>query len=421
MKMTVTEKILARAAGVKEAKAGEILTVNLDWVMTNDATTHISIDIYNRKVKNRRIANPGHTIFIIDHNVPSESVKTTHIQNLMRQFARENGIILHDGEGVCHQLLMEKYISPGEVIIAADSHTCSAGALGAFGSGVGSTDFLAAMVTGKTWLLVPETLRFNFTGQFPRGVYARDLILRIIGDIKADGAAYRCMEFGGPAIQNLTLDDRMTLCNLSVEAGAKNGIVAPDERTRAYLKAQRRAYNEALFFTSDEGCSYLKIYDYNLSELEPAVVAPHFVDNYMAIGKIEKEKIVIDEAFIGSCNNGRIEELRVAAIILRNKKIASKVRLLIVPASQEVFIQAAREGLLEIFLDCGATVLNPNCSVCWGACQGVIGDNEVLISTGTRNFKGRAGSSNSFVYLASAATVAASSLAGRIVDPRNND
>lgn len=419
MGMTITEKILAQAAHKDQVAAGEIVTVDVDWLMTNDATTHVSIDIFENKVKNKRIANPKKTIFILDHNVPSEQVKTTQVQNKMRAFGRKHGMPIHDGEGVCHQLLLEKYISPGQVLLAADSHTCSMGAVGAFGSGVGSTDFVAAMVTGQTWLMVPKTLKFELTNTFPTGVYARDLILKIVGDIKSAGATYMAMEFGGPAMKNLTMDDRIVLCNLVVEAGAKNGIIAPDTITERYLQGQGRSYDKSLFFQSDPDCAYEQVYEYDLSTLEPAVTSPHFVDNYDTAANKEKENIAIDQGFIGSCNNGRIEEFRVAAAILKGKTIMPTVRLLISAASQSVYLQALKEGLIETFLESGATVLNPNCSVCWGACQGVIGDGEVLLSTGTRNFKGRAGSPNSFVYLGSAATVAASSIAGKIVDPRN--
>lgn len=419
MSMTITEKILAHAAHKDHVNAGEIVTVDVDWLMSNDATTHVSVDIFENKVKNKRIANPQRTIFIIDHNVPSESVKTTHVQNKKRRFARKHGIPLHDGEGVCHQLLLEKYVSPGQIVVAADSHTCSMGAVGAFGTGVGSTDFVAAMVTGQTWLMVPKTLKFNLTNAFQQGVYARDLILKIVGDIKSDGATYMAMEFGGPAVKDLTMDDRIVLCNLAVEAGAKNGIIEPDEVTKGYLQEQGREYNKEKFFISDADCQYEQVYAYDLATIEPAVVFPHFVDNYDIASNKEKENIAIDQGFIGSCNNGRIEEFRVAAKILKGNPIAPSVRLLIAPASQKVYLQALKEGLVEVFLDSGAMVVNPNCSVCWGACQGVIGDGEVLISTGTRNFKGRAGSPNSFVYLGSAATVAASCLEGKIVDPRN--
>lgn len=419
MGMTISEKILARAAHKDVVKAGEIVTVDVDWLMTNDATTHVAIDIFENKVKRKRIANPAHTVFIMDHNVPSESVKTTQVHNKMRTFAKKHGIPVHDGEGICHQLLLEKYVSPGQVVLAADSHTCSMGAVGAFGTGVGSTDFVAAMVTGQTWLMAPKTLKFELTNAFQPGVYARDVILQIVGDITSDGATYMAMEFGGPAIKDLTMDDRIVLCNLTVEAGAKNGIIAPDAVTERFLQEQGRTYSPALVFQSDPDCQYEKVYQYDLASIEPAVVSPHFVDNYDTAANKEQENITINQGFIGACSNGRIEELRVAAQILKGKSIMPTVRLLISPASQSVYLQALKEGLVEIFLESGATVLNPNCSVCWGACQGVIGDGEVLISTGTRNFKGRAGSPDSFVYLGSTATVAASCLAGKIVDPRS--
>lgn len=421
MGMTLTEKILARAAEKDQVKAGEIVSVDVDWCMTNDATTHVSIDIFNDQVVNKRIANPQRTVLVIDHNVPSESVQTTQVHNKMRRFAREHNLVLHDGDGICHQLLIEKYVRPGEVVIAADSHTCSMGGIGALGTGVGSTDFVGIMVTGKTWLMVPKTLRFNLRGHFPKGVYARDLILKIIGDLKADGATYMAMEFGGAGVKNLTVDDRIVICNLCVEAGAKNAIFEADDITRDYFKTIDRDIDidEALVFHSDPGAEYEKIFEYDLATLEPAVVAPHFVDNYDTATNKSKEDIEINEGFIGSCNNGRIEELRVAAEILKGRKINPATKLIISPASRHVYVQALNEGLIEIFIESGAMVVNPNCSVCWGACQGVIGDGEVLISTGTRNFKGRAGSPDSFVYLGSAATVAASCIEGKIVDPRN--
>lgn len=417
--MTITEKILARAAKKNWTKPGEIITVAVDWCMTNDATTHVSIDIFNDKLNTKKIYDPDRTIFVIDHNVPSESIKTTQVQNKMRKFAKDYNIKLHDGEGICHQILLEKYVLPGQIVVAADSHTCSMGAIGAFGTGVGSTDFVGVMVTGKTWLKVPETIKFELEGQFAQGVYARDLILKIIGDIKTDGATYMAMEFGGPAIRKFTVDDRIVLCNLAVEAGAKNGIVEPDEVIEQYFKRIGRCYDKNMFFKSDTNCKYEKKHNYNLSILEPAIVSPHQVDNYDVVVKIEKDNIFIDQGFIGSCNNGRIEELRIASKILKNKKVKPKIKLIISPASRTVFLQALEEGLVEIFLNSGAIVLNPNCSVCWGACQAVLGEGEVMISTGTRNFKGRAGSPDSYIYLGSSATVAASCVAGKIVDPRN--
>ncbi|MDE6951267.1 MAG: 3-isopropylmalate dehydratase large subunit, partial [Lachnospiraceae bacterium] len=304
-------------------------------------------------------------------------------------------------------------VSPGQFVMGADSHTCSYGAVGAFGTGIGCTDFLYAMVTGKSWVLVPETIRFNLTGKFREGVYARDLILTIIGDIGANGCNYKIMEFAGEGARGLSINDRFVLCNLAVEAGAKTGIVEPDEKVAEYMKERGRTYDD--LFVSDADASFLEVYNYDLSKIEPVVAKPHFVDNVEPLSQIGEVKI--DEAFLGSCNNGRIDELRVAASILKGRKVHPDVRFLIAPASNSVYLQAVEEGLVDIFLESGAMMMNPNCSVCWGSCQGVIGEGEVLISTGTRNFKGRAGHKDSNVYLASAATVTASAVAGKIAGP----
>jgi 3-isopropylmalate/(R)-2-methylmalate dehydratase large subunit len=414
MGMTIGEKILARACSKKAVKPGEIITAKADLCMTNDATTHISIDIFNEKLKNKKIYNSEGVIFIIDHNVPSESVKTSEVQLKMRNFAKEHGFHFYEGAGVCHQIMLEDFIVPGQLIIAADSHTCSYGGIGAFGTGVGSTDFVSVMNTGELWMMVPETIKFQLEGEFKPGVYAKDLILKIISDIGADGANYKIMEFGGSAVEKLTIDDRIVLCNMAVEAGAKTGIFEPDDRAIQFTKSRGR--DEMYLFKSDDDAHYEKIYHYDLSELEPMVAKPHFVDNADLVSNLEEVKI--DQCFIGSCNNGRIEELRVAAKILKDKKVNPNVKLLISPASQEVYLQAINDGLIEIFVQSGAVVLNPNCSVCWGGCQGVIGEGETLLSTGTRNFKGRAGHADSFVYLASAATVAASAITGKITNPR---
>ena len=304
-----------------------------------------------------------------------------------------------------------------ELIFGADSHTTSYGALGAFGTGVGCTDFLYAMTTGTSWVMVPETIRFNLHGKLREGVYPRDLILTIIGDIGANGANYKIMEFAGDGAHNLSVDDRMVLCNLTVEAGAKAGIVEPDEKVVEYCKVHGR---EAVhMFKSDEDAHFCEVYDYDLSKIEPVVVRPDFVDNFALLKDVKKEKIAIDEAFLGSCNNGRIDDLRVAAEIVKGKQVDPKVRFIVAPASKAVYIQALEEGIITTLMEAGAMVMNCNCSVCWGSCQGVIGENEVLISTGTRNFKGRAGAPSSKVYLASAATVAASALAGYITGPED--
>ena len=396
MGMTIAEKIIAAAAGVDSVKPGDIHTVNLDRLMSNDGTTHLTVDMYNNKLKHPRIADHKKLVFIVDHNVPADNPKTAASQKKMRDFARENQIDFWEGKGVCHQIMMEHYVCSGELIFGADSHTCTYGALGAFGTGVGCTDFLYGMVTGTSWVLVPETVKFNLIGRLPEGVYPRDLMLTIIGEIGANGCNYQVMEFTGEGAKTLSINDRMVLCNLAVEAGAKTGIFEADEAAVSYLRERGR--EPKAVYTSDPDAVYAREYTFDLSKIQPVVARPDFVDDVVPAGEVCGVKI--DEAFLGSCNNGRIDELRVGAAVLKGKKVALK------------------EGLIDIFMEAGAIVMNPNCSVCWGSCQGVIGENEVLISTGTRNFKGRAGHPSSKVYLGSAATVAASAIAGEIAVAR---
>ena len=410
MGMTIAEKIIAAAAGVESVRPGDIHTVNLDRMMSNDGTTHLTVDMYNNQLNHPHIADPKKLVFIVDHNVPSDNPKTAASQKKMRDFARENGIDFWEGKGVCHQIMMENYVCSGELIFGADSHTCSYGAIGAFGTGVGCTDFLYGMVTGTSWVLVPETVKFNLIGKLPDGVYARDLILEIIGTVGANGCNYQVMEFTGEGAKTLSISDRIALCNMAVEAGAKTGIFEPDEKAIAYLEEHGR--KPKALYHSDPDAVYAREYTFDLSKIRPVVAKPDFVDNLCPAEEVRGIKI--DEAFLGSCNNGRIEDLRVGASILKGHKVADSVRFLVVPASLEIYKQALKEGLIDIFMDAGAIVMNPNCSVCWGSCQGVIGENEVLISTGTRNFKGRAGHPSSKVYLGSAATVTASAIAGKI-------
>ncbi len=410
MGMTIAEKTIALAAGVSEVKAGDIHTVNLDRMMSNDGTTHLTVDMYHKKLNHPRIADPKKLVFIVDHNVPSDSPKTAAAQKKMRDFAREHGIDFWEGEGVCHQVMMEKYVCPGELIFGADSHTCTYGALGAFGTGVGCTDLLYGMVTGSSWVLVPETIKFNLTGRLRKGVYPRDLMLTIIGQIGAAGASYQVMEFCGDGAGTLSVEDRMVLCNLAVEAGAKTAIFEPDDIALQWL--DKRGRKPKAVFKSDEDARYVKEYTFDLDQIRPVAARPDFVDDVAPVEEVLGTRI--DEAFLGSCNNGRIDDLRVGAAIVKGRKVSDHVRFLVVPASRQVYLQALEEGLIQIFMESGAIVMNPNCSVCWGSCQGVIGEGEVLISTGTRNFKGRAGHPSSKVYLGSAATVAASAVKGEI-------
>lgn len=409
MGMTLAEKIIASAAGVESVRPGDIHTVELDLLMSNDGTTHLTIDMYN-KLANPRIADINKLVWIVDHNMPCDSPKTAASHKKMRDFAKANGITFYEGKGVCHQIMMENHVRPGQLIFGADSHTCAYGALGAFGTGVGCTDYLYAMVTGKSWVLVPESLKFDLHGKLRPGVTARDLILSIIGQIGANGANYKAMEFGGEGLKTLTMADRIAICNLCVEAGAKTAVMEADEVAQAYL-AERGRTPKAIF-RSDEDAVYAATYEIDLDSIVPVVAKPHFVDQ--VVPAEECKGIHIDEAFLGSCNNGRIEDLRAGAKLIKGRKVAETVRFLVVPASNEVYRQALKEGVLQTFMEAGAIVMNANCSVCWGSCQGVIGEGETLISTGTRNFKGRAGHPNSFVYLASAETVTASAILGRI-------
>lgn len=409
MGMTLAEKIIASAAGVDSVRPGDIHTVEMDLLMSNDGTTHLTIDMYN-KLAHPHIADVNKLVWVVDHNCPSDSPKTAASQKKMRDFAKAHGITFYEGKGVCHQLMMENHVRPGQLIFGADSHTCAYGALGAFGTGVGCTDYLYAMVTGHSWVLVPESLKFNLHGRLNPGVTARDLILTIIGQIGANGANYKAMEFGGEGLATLTMSDRIAVCNLCVEAGAKTAVMEADRVALDYLAAHGRTPKAV--FHSDPDAVYAETYDIDLGSIVPVVAKPHFVDQ--VVPATECRGISIDEAFLGSCNNGRIEDLRAGAALMQGRKVADTVRFLVVPASEEIYRQALAEGLLKTFMEAGAIVMNPNCSVCWGSCQGVIGEGETLISTGTRNFKGRAGHPGSFVYLASAETVTASAILGEI-------
>ncbi len=410
MGMTMAQKIIAKAAGVEHVNVGDIHTITLDKMMSNDGTTHLTIDMYNNDLVAPSVKDSSKLVFIVDHNVPADSVKTAQAHKKMRDFAKEHNIDFWDGKGVCHQIMMENYVCSGEIIFGADSHTCTYGAVGAFGTGIGCTDFLYGMVTGTSWVLVPESVKFNLVGKLREGVYARDAILHIIGKIGANGVNYQVMEFTGEALKHLSVDERMVMSNMAVEAGAKSALFTIDEITLDWI--EERGRKPKFVPKSDDDAKYFAEYTFDLSEIEPTVACPDFVDNVKTVDKVKNVKI--NEAFIGSCNNGRIGDLREAAKVLDGKKVHDDVRLLIVPASNEVYGKAVDEGLMKIFNDAGAVIMNPNCSVCWGGCQGLIAEGEVLISTGTRNFKGRAGHKESKVYLASAKTVASSAIAGHI-------
>ena len=415
MSKTFAEKILALKAGLDESVPGQIVTVQPDKLLTHDNTSAIAKTF--RKIGVSQVANPDMNVIILDHVVPAANETYAQSHKETRDFVRQQGIAaFYDvGEGICHQVLPEQgHALPGLLIVGSDSHTPSHGALGAFAAGIGRTEAAAVMATGEIWLRVPESMRIVVEGRMPARVSAKDLVLHIIGDIGADGADYMSVEFAGPAIEAMSVASRQVLCNMAAEMGAKNGYVAPDETTRRWLAGRTdAAYQEIL---PDEGATYARVLHYNVNELVPQVARPHRVDNVVPVSDVAG--LQIDQALIGTCTNGRLEDLEAAAEILRGNKIAPWVRLLVLPASREILLAAMEAGIVADLVKAGATLLNPGCGPCLGAHEGCMAPGERTISTANRNFKGRMGSREAEIYLASPATVAASALAGKIADPR---
>ncbi|MGQ9551022.1 MAG: homoaconitase large subunit [Candidatus Bathycorpusculaceae bacterium] len=416
--MNISEKILAQKSGRDEVHPGEMVDAEVDMVMVHDLTGPLAVEAFN-KIGVERVWDNKKIIIILDHQVPADSIMAAELHKTMRRFSREQEIRLYDiGEGgICHQVMPEKgHVTPGKLIVGADSHTCTYGALGAFATGIGSTEAAAVFATGKIWLKVPEAVKINVSGKFQRFSTPKDLILSIINQIGVDGATYKSIEFTGPTIREMDISGRMTLCNMAVEMGAKTGIVEPDEMTRRFLDERAKIPEPFEALKSDPDASYTKVLDFDVTRLEPQVSSPPSIENVEPASRLGGVKI--DQAFIGSCTNGRIEDLRLAAEILKGKRVKSEVRMLVIPASQEVYLQALREGLLEVFVKAGGIVCNPTCGPCLGGHIGLLASGEVCISTSNRNFVGRMGSPEASVYLASPATVAASALTGRITDPR---
>ena len=417
--MNITEKILTKASGKNKVHPGEIVDANVDMVMIHDLTGPLAVEAF-KKIGIKNVWDNKKVVVILDHQVPAESVKAAELHKIMRNFAKGQQLRLYDvGKGgICHQVMPEKgHVLPGTVIVGADSHTCTYGAFGAFATGIGSTEAAAVFATGKIWLKVPEAIKVNVEGNFHKYVTPKDLVLSIIGKLGAGGAIYKSAEFTGPAIRAMSMAGRMTLCNMTVEMGAKNGIVEPDEITRKFLEGRT---TEALVpfesLKSDADASYEKVIDIDVTDLEPQIAYPSSVDNVKPASKIGN--VQVEQAFIGSCTNGRIEDLRLAAQILKGKMVKDGVRTLVIPASQEVYMQALREGLIENFTDAGALVCGSTCGPCLGGHIGLLASGETCVSTSNRNFIGRMGSTEASVYLASPATVAASAITGRITDPR---
>ncbi len=415
--MNIIEKILARASGKREVSPGEIVEANIDVAMIHDLTGPLAIKSF-REIGAKKVWDSQRIVVIIDHIVPASSVISANLHKVVRNFAEEQDIKnFYDVGlgGVCHQVMPEKgHVRPGETIVGADSHTCTYGAFGAFATGIGSTEMAAVFVTGKLWFRVPEVIKVNVTGKFQKLVTPKDLTLNIVGEIGADGAIYKGLEFGGSTIREMSIDGRMVLCNMAVEMGAKTGIIEPDQKTLDYVKA--RTDKAVKPVRSDPDATYERTLDLDISALEPQVAVPHSVDNVKPISEVKETDV--NQAFIGSCTNGRLEDLHSAAQILKGRKVASGVRLLVIPASQEIYLNALNEGLIKTFMEAGATIGNPNCGPCLGGHMGLLAEEEVCISSSNRNFIGRMGSTKSYVYLASPATAAASAVTGKITDPR---
>lgn len=415
MPKTIVEKILSGHAG-KDLHAGDFAVCNVDFCFGQDGTSSIIIDRI-KELGVKKLENADRFCMVIDHSAPSPNQGVSAVHKKMRQFSREYSCRIYDiGCGICHQVIPEAgHVYPGELILGADSHTCTYGALGAFSSGVGSTDLSIALVAGKNWFKVPETVKIILEGKPQKGVYSKDIILHIIGDLGASYATYKSVEFYGSTIKHLSMDARFTICNMLVEIGAKCGFIPVDKTTLSWLKlrAIKRKYR---IQTADNGAGYLRTKAYDVTKIKPTVSKPHTVDNTSLAGSLSNIKI--DEAFIGTCTNGRLEDLAVASRILKGKKIKPGVKLIVAAASKNIFLEAVKKGIIDTIVRSGGAVVTPGCGPCVGTHNGVPADGEVVISCANRNFKGRMGNPNAFIYLASPATVAASALTGRITDPR---
>ncbi|MGQ5710193.1 3-isopropylmalate dehydratase large subunit [Desulforudis sp. DRI-14] len=415
--MTITEKILAAHAGKDRVEPGELISASVDAVLGNDITAPLAIKEFE-KTGVEHVFDPDRVILVPDHFIPNKDIKSAEQAKLVRDFARGQRLTNYfevGRMGIEHCLLPEQgLVGPGDVVIGADSHTCTYGALGAFATGVGSTDLAAAMALGETWFKVPESIRFVYEGELPESVGGKDLILHTIGDIGVEGALYQAMEFTGPVIENLSMDGRFTMCNMAIEAGAKNGIVPPDRTTEAYV--QNRAKRPYKFYHSDGDAKYARTVNYDVSELEPVVSFPHSPDNTRFV--TEADTVEIDQVVIGSCTNGRIEDLREAAKVLEGRRVHDRVRCIVIPGTQEIYLQAMEEGLIATFVKAGAAVSTPTCGPCLGGHMGILAKGERAVATTNRNFVGRMGHPESEVYLAGPAVAAASAVLGRIAHPK---
>ncbi|WP_457549072.1 3-isopropylmalate dehydratase large subunit [Archaeoglobus sp.] len=414
MGQTITEKIFSRACG-REVKAGDFVFARVDMAMANDITAPLAVKAF-REIKGKGVFDPKKIAIVFDHQAPADSVTAAENHKMLREFANEEGVILYDvGEGIAHQIMVEKHVKPGMLIVGADSHTCTYGALGAFATGVGSTDMGCVFATGKLWFKVPETVRFEIKGKLGKHVYGKDIILKLIGTVSAKGATYKACEFGGEVVRRLSISERLTMCNMAVEMGGKTGIVEPDKMTFEYLK-EMGIECDVEELKSDEDAKYEKVLELDVTDMSPQVAKPHRVDNVVDVEEVEGVRV--DQVFIGSCTNGRYEDLKIASDILEGESVAKGVRLIVVPASRRVYIKALKDGIIEKLVDAGAIIEFPCCGPCMGGSFGLIASGEVSLSTSNRNFVGRQGSPKGFIYLCSPATAAASAIYGEITDPR---
>jgi len=410
MGMTLVEKIISEHAG-KNVHAGELVISKVDVAAVQDGTGPLTVQEF-KKLGKPKLHNPERAILFIDHAAPSPRKELSNTHMVLREFAKEYGAVLSDvGAGVCHQRLIETFVNPGEVLVGADSHTCTSGALSAFATGMGSTDIAVAMALGKTWLKVPATYKIVVNGKFRPGICSKDLMLHFIGMIGADGATYKALEFCGSTIEEMSMSERFTLANMAVEAGAKCGLFIADEKTRAFLKERGRE-DKFRQILPDKDAEYERIIEINAEDVPHTVSCPHTVDNTKAVEELSEIKV--NQVFVGTCTNGRIEDLRVVAEILKGKTVHPDVRLLICPASKDVFKQALKEGLIDIFVEANAAILTSGCGPCVGVHAGTLGDGEVCLATQNRNFQGRMGNTKGFIYLASPYVAAYTALNGYI-------
>ena len=418
MGMTMTQKILADHAGVKEVHAGELIEANVDIVMANDITGPMALPIFKKMAD--KVFDKDKVVLVPDHFTPNKDIKSAENSKAIREFSREQGLTHYMEQGKCgveHAILPESgIVVAGDAVIGADSHTCTYGAIGAFSTGVGTTDIATGMATGQLWFKVPSAIKFNLHGKLPKYVSGKDVILHIIGRIGVDGALYKSMEFTGEGVKELSMADRFTICNMAIEAGAKNGIFPVDEASIEYL--DKHAKRDYKIYEADKDAEYEEVVDVDLSAIRPTVAFPHLPGNAKTVDEIEAmDKIYIDQVVIGSCTNGRMEDLRKAAAILKGKKVADNVRVMVVPATQKIYLQCILEGILETFVEAGCAVNTPSCGPCMGGHMGVLAKGEKCVSTTNRNFVGRMGDTEALIYLASPEVAAASAIDGYIANP----